>query len=51
MRTPQAPERGPSSGLRPDTTQAFLVDSASDLMQVTSSGQHHFPKETSFFVP
>lgn len=45
MRVPQVPER------EPRTTQAFLMDSASDLMQVTNPVHHHFPKKTSFFVP
>lgn len=28
----------------PNTTQAFLMDSASDLMQVTNPVHHHFPR-------
>lgn len=46
MRTPQAPE-----GLGPNATQAFLMDSASDLTQVANPVHHHFSQETSFFVP
>lgn len=42
MRTPQAPE-----GLGPDPTQAFLLDSASDLMQAVSRFIIMFPRRLS----
>lgn len=42
MRMPQAPE-----GLGPDLTQAFLLDSASDLVQAVSRFIIMFPRRLS----